>query len=252
MNARRNCGTSCVDDVMTSMNDLFDMEALAVRYQKVSALIPPHVTLVAVSKTRSVAEIQALYDLGHRDFGENYPQELREKQPILPPDIRWHFIGHLQTNKVKYIAPFTHLVHGVDGSKLLDELEKRAGANRRTQDVLLQVHIAMEETKHGLSAEEVTELIASSVSHWPKLRIRGLMGMASNTLDRDQVKAEFRGLAVLFQRLKALPNLGQADFSILSMGMSGDADLAIAEGSTLVRVGTAIFGERAYPDVHGA
>lgn len=218
-----------------------DIAMLEERYKAVKAGIPPHVTLVAVSKTRTVAEIQALYDLGHRAFGENYPQELRDKQPMLPRDIEWHFIGHLQTNKVKYIAPFAHLVHGVDSTKLLDELDRRAMQNGRVQQVLLQVHIATEETKHGFSGDEVEALLQRAWT-WPSLRLRGLMGMASNTADQDQVKEEFRGLSGLFTRLKG--GADRPDFDVLSMGMSGDAPLAIAAGSTMVRIGTAIFGER--------
>lgn len=229
-----------------------DLEALARRYVQMKASLPPQVKLVAVSKTRTVEEIKALYDLGQRAFGENYPQELRDKQLLLPADIEWHFIGHLQTNKVKYILPrdhgpaFTHLVHGVDGPKLLEELEKRAAACGRIQDVLLQVHIAREETKHGMSPDEVTELLGTGLSaRWPHVRIRGLMGMASNTEDVERVRREFHGLAALFHRLRTA-GLDPTSFSELSMGMSGDAALAISEGSTLVRIGTAIFGERMY------
>jgi pyridoxal phosphate enzyme (YggS family) len=221
------------------------MSTLTERYEAVKARIPGNVKLIAVSKTRSVAEIQALYDLGHRAFGENYPQELREKQPMLPADIEWHFIGHLQTNKVKYIAPFVHLVHGVDGPKLLHELNKRALANDRVQDVLMQVHVAQEETKFGFSPDELGEVLsASTAEKWPALRIKGLMGMASNTLDQKQVTREFEALAALFQRSAGAPGVVAGDFTELSMGMSGDAELAIAAGSTMVRIGTAIFGER--------
>lgn len=220
-----------------------DRSALAERYHAVKASLPPHVTLVAVSKTRTVEEIKALYDLGHRAFGENYPQELRDKQPLLPADIEWHFIGHLQSNKVKYIAPFAHLVHGVDGEKLLDELDKRAGQSQRVQNVLLQAHIAQEETKHGFSAVEIRDL-STLPWRWNNLRLRGLMGMASNTGDQRQVKHEFEGLARLFKELKAGEAGTGPAFDTLSMGMSGDAPLAIAAGSTLVRIGTAIFGER--------
>ncbi len=218
---------------------LLDIAALAARYEAVKASIPQHVTLVAVSKTRTVSEIQALYDMGHRDFGENYPQELREKQPFLPVDIRWHFIGHLQTNKVKYIAPFTQLIHGVDSEKLLDEIDKRAASIERIQDVLLQIHIAKEETKHGFTADEVQAVTRSEKQgKWRHVRVRGLMGMATNTEDQEQVKGEFDGLSALFHTLRS------GHFDQLSMGMSGDADLAISAGSTMVRIGTAIFGER--------
>jgi PLP dependent protein len=216
--------------------------SLAERYHHVKASLPPHVVLVAVSKTRSVEEIRALYALGHRDFGENYVQELRTKQPLLPSDIRWHFIGHLQRSNVKHIAPFIHLVHGVDGTALLDELEKRAASASRTIDALVQVHIAREETKHGLSPEEAEALVlGSGNSRWPHVRLRGLMGMATNTADTAQVATEFAGLAALFNRLRSTQPEG---FDTLSMGMSGDAHLAIANGSTMVRIGTSIFGER--------
>ncbi len=222
-----------------------DRIALAERYARVKAGIPAHVRLVAVSKTRSVEEIQALYDLGHRAFGENYPQEVREKQPLLPADIEWHFIGHLQTNKVKYLAPFIHLVHTVDGPKLLDELQKRAEANDRTVDVLIQVHIALEETKHGLDPYEARTLLERwDGARWPNVRVRGLMGMATNTPDLSRVSAEFEGLATLFRSLRGTRFFPPDQFNELSMGMSGDAPVAIAAGSTLVRIGTAIFGER--------
>lgn len=219
------------------------MSSLAERFAAVQASLPPTVTLVAVSKTRSVAEIQALYDLGQRDFGENYPQELRNKAPELPQDIRWHFIGHLQRSNVKHVLPLAHLVHGIDSAKLLDEVEKRAGG--KSVEVLLQIHIAQENTKHGLDAQEA-ETVLQAHQRWPHVVFRGLMGMATFTEDTAVVSQEFRGLAGLFERLKALAPTPE-DFDTLSMGMSGDAPLAIASGSTLVRVGTAIFGTRIYP-----
>lgn len=220
-------------------------QELAERYERVKATIPSHVKLVAVSKTRAVEEIQALYDLGHRAFGENYPQELRDKQPLLPPDIEWHFIGHLQTNKVKYIAPFVHLVHTVDGPKVLDELQKRAHATERTMDVLVQVHIAQEETKHGLDQDEASALLNQwDATRWPLLRVRGLMGMATNTEDMAQVATEFQGLAAFFRAMQAGGQMDPSLFTELSMGMTSDAPQAIAAGSTMVRIGTAIFGER--------
>lgn len=220
-------------------------DTLAERYRRVKEALPPAVVLVAVSKKRSVEEIQALYDLGHRDFGENYPQELREKQPLLPKDIRWHFIGHLQTNKVKYIAPFVHLVHGVDSIGLLDELDKRARANGRAIDVLVQVHIAKEETKHGFSEAEVRPLLAEDLSaRWPDLRFRGLMGMATNTEDSAIVQTEFADLADLYRSIASQAAPGRERFNVLSMGMSGDLEQALSAGTTMVRVGTAIFGAR--------
>lgn len=222
-----------------------DKRLIAENYARVRATIPQHVKLIAVSKTRTVQEIQALYDLGHRAFGENYPQELRDKQALLPQDIEWHFIGHLQSNKVKYIAPFVHLIHTVDSPRLLDELEKRTAAAGRSIDILIQVFIAQEETKHGLDEGEAMDLVSAwDQSRWPHLRPRGLMGMATNTEDREQVRREFAALARTFQALRTNPRTDSRHFTELSMGMSGDAALAIAEGSTMVRIGSAIFGER--------
>ncbi|MBS1583558.1 MAG: YggS family pyridoxal phosphate-dependent enzyme [Bacteroidetes bacterium] len=219
---------------------------LADRYARVNASLPPRVKLIAVSKTRTVAEIQALYDLGHRAFGENYPQELRDKQPLLPADIEWHFIGHLQTNKVKYIAPFVHLVHAVDSERLLDELEKRAAAAGRTIGFLWQAHVARETTKHGLLPDELRATIQRTAGsdRWPHLQARGLMGMSTNTDDHGQVEREFAALEALFLELRGSGHADAARFTELSMGMSSDAQLAIAHGSTMVRIGTALFGER--------
>lgn len=226
-----------------------DINLLEDRYNAVKAAIPDHVQLIAVSKTRSVEEIQALYDLGHRAFGENYPQELCEKQAVLPNDIEWHFIGHLQSNKVKYIAPFVHLIHAVDGEKLMSEIQKRAVSAGRIIDVLLQVHIAKEETKHGLSKEELTELINSDPSSkWPNVRVRGLMGMATNTDNQQIVGSEFAELNALFGSIHQSGKVDPTAFTELSMGMTSDAQLAIQNGSTMVRIGTAIFGDREYKD----
>jgi pyridoxal phosphate enzyme (YggS family) len=224
-----------------------DTAALADRFARVKASLPPHVELIAVSKTRTVGEIQALYDLGQRAFGENYPQELCGKQPLLPADIRWHFIGHLQTNKVKHLAPFIHLVHGVDRVALADELDRRARSAGRTIDALFQVHIAQEETKHGFLAEELLTLVTGDdpTRRWPNLCFRGLMGMATNTEDLSRVKTEFNGLAGLLKELQVRWGLDPALFKELSMGMSGDLQAALSAGSTMVRVGTAIFGPRA-------
>jgi pyridoxal phosphate enzyme (YggS family) len=229
----------------SSAQPLPDRSALAKRLERVRAILGPGVTLVAVSKTRSVAEVQALYDLGQRDFGENYPQELVAKQAELPGDIRWHFIGHLQRSNVRHIAPFVHLIHGVDSEKLVAEIEKRASAAARTIDVLLQVHIAREETKHGLDTEEVQHALRSwPWSQWSHVRLRGLMGMATFTEDRDQVRREFEGLAALRKKAFDEGLLDPDRASVLSMGMSGDADVAMRAGSTMVRIGTALFGER--------
>lgn len=195
------------------------------------------VVLVAVSKKKPVEEIRELYDLGHRDFGENYVQELLDKAGILPNDIRWHFIGHLQSNKVRQIVPFVQLIHSVDSLKLAEEINKQAKKIDKQVDILLQVHIAEEETKFGLNEEELKEITAN-LSALPHIRFRGLMGMASFTSDTDQVKKEFRYLHQLFEKY------GPETDGILSMGMSGDYELAIEEGSNLVRVGSLIFGER--------
>lgn len=220
------------------------MSTLADRYRSVKATLPAGVKLVAVSKTRTVEEIRALYDLGHRAFGENYPQELKQKQPLLPSDIEWHFIGHLQRSNVKHVLPVAHLIHGVDSERLLDEIDKRA--DERPADVLLQVHIAQEETKHGFLPAELLALASDPgwMARWPRVRFRGLMGMATNTDDHGRVSAEFGGLKALFDDIRSAPGMALPDFGILSMGMSADASLAIAAGSNLVRIGTAIFGER--------
>jgi PLP dependent protein len=204
-------------------------------------------TLVAVSKTKPASDIQELYDLGQRDFGENYVQELGEKQLLLPNDIRWHFIGHLQSNKVKYIAPFVHLIHGVDSYKLLLEIDKQARKFDRVIHCLLQVHVAQEETKFGFNEIELME--AMDAIHKYKLlnelknvEVSGLMGMASFTDDLEQVRKEFKYLKLLFDHCASLPwNTG---FNTLSMGMSSDFQLAIEEGSTMVRIGSLLFGAR--------
>ncbi len=213
-------------------------------YQKVKQAIPSHVKLVAVSKTHPATTIQRLYDIGHRDFGENKVQELLEKQAVLPADIRWHLIGHLQTNKVKYIVPFIHLIHSVDSEKLLTEINKQAQKINRTIDILLQVHIAKEETKYGFSEDEIKLLYQSStLEKYSYVRIRGLMGMATNTSDEHLIRKEFSGLRKLFIQLKSL-NINPHCMEILSMGMSNDYSIAIEEGSNLVRIGSSIFGER--------
>ena len=203
--------------------------------------------LVAVSKTKPVEAIRELYELGHRDFGENYVQELVEKQPQLPSDVRWHFIGHLQTNKVKYIAPFVHLIHGIDSLKLLKEVDKQALKNNRVIPVLLQVHIAKEETKFGLDEKELDEMLntadSSPLTALTNTQIRGLMGMASFSDDQQLVRSEFQFLKRLFDKYaqRQLPN---ANFQLLSMGMSGDYKIALEEGSNLVRIGSLLFGHR--------
>ena len=204
------------------------------------------VTLVAVSKTKPVEDIMALYAAGHRDFGENYVQELVDKQAALPEDIRWHFIGHLQSNKVKYIAPFVHLIHGVDSMKLLQTIHRQGVAKNRVIRVLLQVHIAQEETKFGLDRDELFSLLGDPVmeNEMDHVQICGLMGMASFTEDQEKVREEFRRLKSLFDEVKDAHFYHDNAFNTLSMGMSGDYQTAIEEGSTMVRIGSLIFGSR--------
>lgn len=200
-----------------------------------------NVILVAVSKTKPVSDIMALYELGHRDFGENYVQELVQKQEELPKDIRWHFIGHLQSNKVKYIAPFVHMIHGIDSIKLLQEVNKQATKVGRIIDCLLQMHIAQEETKFGLDMDELSNILVQ-LNNFPFVRVRGLMGMASFTEDQVQVKQEFTQLKKYFDQANA--SLVSYKLDTLSMGMSGDYSLAVEQGSTLVRIGSLLFGAR--------
>jgi len=201
-----------------------------------------HVTLVAVSKTKSVEEIKELYDLGQKDFGENYVQELVEKQSQLPKDIRWHFIGHLQSNKVKRISTFIYLIQSVDSLKLLQEINKQAEKNNRVIDCLLQMHIAQEETKFGLDERELFELL-NNIGGFANVRICGLMGMASFTDDMDKVRNEFRYLKNTFDKYAELP-IANCPLTILSMGMSSDYSIATEEGSNMVRIGSLIFGVR--------
>lgn len=215
-------------------------------YHRIKAeLDAKSVTLVAVSKTKPVEDIRALYEMGHRDFGENYVQELTAKAAQLPTDIRWHFIGHLQTNKVKYIAPFVQLIHGVDSLKLLLEIDKQAAKHQRRIDCLLQVHIAEEETKFGFDATDTSGLsdVLKTSGTLEAAGVLGLMGMASFSEDNDQVRNEFRRLKDLFDNLKKI----HPALSVLSMGMSGDYTLAVEEGSTMVRIGSLLFGERLKP-----
>jgi pyridoxal phosphate enzyme (YggS family) len=206
---------------------------------EIKSQIPNSVTLVAVSKTKPNEALLEAYNSGQRDFGENYVQELVDKQNVLPKDINWHFIGHLQSNKVKYIAPFVYLIHGVDSLKLLTEINKEALKNNRVINCLLQLYIAKEETKFGLNFEEATELLSSKeFLELKNISIKGFMAMASNTDDVEQIKNEFRS-AYVFKN-------GYSNFSVLSIGMSSDYELAITEGSTHIRVGSKIFGERNY------
>lgn len=221
--------------------------SIAQRIQELKQSLPSDVTLVAVSKFHPVEALQAAYDAGQRVFGESRAQELVAKQRQLPADIEWHFIGTLQTNKVKEIVPFISLIHSVDSFRLLQEIEKQAAKVDRVIRVLLEIHVAQEETKHGLTPEACRQLLADeAVTHLPHVRICGLMGMASNTDDEAQVKAEFHQIHALFSELKDGICRSNPDFTWLSMGMSHDYPLAIAEGSNLIRVGTYIFGERVY------
>ena len=195
------------------------------------------ISLVAVSKTKPVEDILELYNYGHRDFGENYVQELVEKAEKLPDDLRWHFIGHLQTNKVKFIIPFIYLIHGVDSLRLLKEINKQAEKNKRIIDCLLQVHIAQEETKFGF---DESELLSLELKQFANVKIKGLMGMASLTDDINKIRIEFKSLKTLFEKLKTQ----NPELSILSMGMSADYKIALEEGSNMVRIGSLLFGER--------
>jgi PLP dependent protein len=219
-------------------------------YQALSREVRSHgATLVAVSKTHPPEAIRGLYEQGHRDFGENRAQELAEKQKLLPGDIRWHMIGHLQRNKVKDIAAFVHLIHAVDSLKLLEEIDKRAAGNDRTIDCLLQIKIAEEESKHGLSMAGARDLLESDVfQRMRHCRIRGVMGMATFTAETDRVRGEFKRLNGYFRELKADYFPGSGQFEHISMGMSGDYRLALAQGSTLVRVGSLLFGDRVAPE----
>lgn len=205
-----------------------------------------NVTLVAVSKTKPVSDIEALYALGQRDFGENYVQELLEKQAILPADIRWHFIGHLQRNKVKYIAPFVHLIHGVDSLKLLQTIDRQGAIAGRKIGCLLQMHIASEETKFGLDHHELTELLSVTGGgrSLANASIQGLMGMASFSDDKELVRNEFRALRSTFDAVRTGFFNDEPSFATLSMGMSGDYAIAMQEGSNMVRIGSLLFGAR--------
>lgn len=215
------------------------------RLEAIKLEIPQEVTLIAVSKTKPSNVLFEAYQAGQRHFGENKVQEMVDKQAELPKDIQWHMIGHLQTNKVKYIAPFVSLIHSVDSLKLLIEIDKQAKKHMRVIDCLLQFHIAEEETKFGLSENEADELLNSAVFQSLKnVRIVGVMGMASFTDDNAQVKHEFTHLKTIFDNLKSSYFSDSTHFREISMGMSGDYKTAIEQGSTMIRVGSSIFGER--------
>jgi PLP dependent protein len=213
---------------------------------QIKKILPAHVTLVAVSKTKPNTMLIEAYEAGQRDFGENYVQELVDKHAQLPKDIRWHFIGHLQSNKVKFIAPFVHLIHGVDSLKLLQEINKQGTKINRVINCLLQVHIASEETKFGFDTNEILSLLPSQeIQELTHVKIIGLMGMASNTQNTNVIETEFAILQQLFDKVKKAQNQ-TIDLKTLSCGMSGDYKIAIDYGSTLVRIGSTIFGERNY------
>ena len=211
---------------------------------KIKSSLPENVTLVAVSKTKPVADLLEAYNAGQRIFGENKIQEMTEKWEQMPKDIQWQMIGHIQTNKVKFMAPYVSLIHGVDSLKLLEEIIKQALKNNRNIDCLLQLHIAEEETKFGLNEDELKELLTSELfKNLNNIKIIGLMGMATFTVNQSQIKKEFEHLKSIFDTIKSL-SIVNCQLSILSMGMSGDYPLAISSGSTMVRIGSSIFGGR--------
>lgn len=217
--------------------------SIASNLADINDTIPNNVTLVAVSKTKPNSDIIEAYNAGQRVFGENKVQELTAKADDLPKDIEWHLIGHVQTNKVKYIAPFVSLIHAVDSFKLLEEINKRAEQNNRIINCLFQVKIAEEDTKFGMSENEINELLCSNeLKELNNVKIVGLMGMATNTDDENQIRNEFSSLKKIYDIFR----IQNTEFKILSMGMSGDYQIAIEEGSNMVRVGSAIFGSRNY------
>jgi hypothetical protein len=214
-------------------------------FKSIRTKLPSHVKLVAVSKTRPNEDLQKVYKAGHKIFGENKAQEIIDKQLLLPKDIEWHFIGHLQTNKVKFIAPFISLIQSIDSLKLLQEVNKEAIKNNRTIDCLLEMYIAKEESKFGLDMNEVIQILESAeFKNLRNVRICGVMGMATFSDDTALVRKEFKNLKLYFEALKNKYFSGVESFKEISMGMSGDYTIAIEEGSTIVRIGTAIFGER--------
>ena len=221
--------------------------SVAENIDQIKAILPEHVRLVAVSKTKPKELILEAYKYGQRAFGENKVQELSDKYEELPKDIEWHFIGHLQSNKIKYIAPFVHLIHGVDSFKLLKAIDGEARKAERIIPILLQFHIAEEETKFGLSMEEAHEMLNYQEFKLLKnVQISGVMGMATYTEDEHQIRKEFACLKSYFQTLKMNYFAEDSEFKEISMGMSGDYLLAIKEGSTMIRIGSNIFGERNY------
>lgn len=222
------------------------------RYLEISKTIPENVTLLAVSKTWPKEDIQLVYDAGCRDFGENKVQEMTQKFNELPHDIRWHQIGHLQTNKIKYMIPYVYMIHSIDSIKLLAEVDKQAAKHGRVVNCLLQVKVASEETKFGFGADELRQLLSdNALAGYPNVKLCGLMGMATNTDNEDEIRREFLEVKSLFDYIRAnyISQVGEG-FTQISMGMSGDYPLAIECGSTIVRVGSTIFGERDYSNQH--
>ena len=216
---------------------------ISLKIDEIKKQLASDITLVAVSKTKPIEMIQQAMQIGHLDFGENKVQELVEKHEALPKEINWHMIGHLQRNKVKYIAPFVHLVHGADSERLINEINKQAKKNNRKIDCLLQFHIARESSKFGFSIDEVEEILANNkLEDWQNINIRGVMGMATFTTDTSQVKEEFLQLKNYFEILSK--KINKDNFNIISMGMSGDYKIAIDCGSNMVRIGSSIFGTR--------
>ena len=214
------------------------------KYIKIISELKGNVMLVAVSKTKTAEDIEEFYDLGQRDFGENYVQELVDKYETLPKDIHWHFIGHLQTNKVKFIAPFVSFIHGVDSFRLLKEINKQGEKSNRIINCLLQIHIAQEETKFGLNEDELDEITGSTeLKDLKNIKICGMMGMASFTENVETIRNEFRYLKTLYHSYNKL-SIANCQLLILSMGMSADYKIAIEEGSNMVRIGSLIFGDR--------
>ncbi|MBL0329268.1 MAG: YggS family pyridoxal phosphate-dependent enzyme [Bacteroidetes bacterium] len=218
--------------------------SIADNLHRIKSSLPPQVTLIAVTKTHPVNKLQEVYDAGHKIFGENKVQEMVDKYEVMPKDIEWHLIGHLQSNKVKYIAPFVSLIHSVDSLKLLQEINKQAEKNNRIINCLLQIYIAKEETKFGLSFEEAEQLIHSAeLKDLKNIKITGFMGMATNTDKKELISNEFKSLKQFYDKLS---NFSTFNFQLsnVSMGMSSDYQLAIEQGSTLIRVGSSIFGQR--------
>jgi len=212
----------------------------------IKSQLPAHVSLVAVSKTKPIADLMEAYDAGQRIFGENKIQEMTDKWEVMPKDIEWHMIGHVQTNKVKYMAPYVSLIHGVDSLKLLQEINKQAAKNNRVIDCLLQIYIAEEESKFGLDEQELEEIlkqVQNDKENFKNIKIVGLMGMATFTENQNQIEKEFKHLKAIFDKINELSIINYP-LSILSMGMSGDYQLAISCGSTMVRIGSSIFGSR--------